>query len=131
VAHEGMKGNTILLLWNSAAVAGVKQKAIKLNGEAIDISADDDSGWRKLLTTSKLDSVDVTLSGVTRSQNLKTDWFAGTRSRTMTITYPSGGVISGTFFLHAYTDTGPFNDAATFEAQFQSTGTVTFTPGGS
>lgn len=126
-----IKGLNIVLLWNAVAIAGARQKALKLNGEMIDISADDDAGWRKLMTVSKLDSVDITVSGVTRSKALKTDWFAGTRTRTMSWTDSSGNVVTGSFFMASYTDTGPFNDATTFEAQFHSTGTVTFTPGGS
>lgn len=128
---QGMKGLSIVLLWNSAAVAGCRTKALKLNGEPIDISADDDAGWRKLLTVSKIDSVDITVSGVTRSKTLKTDWFAGTRTRTMSWTDPSGNVVSGSFFMASYSDTGPYNDGTTFEAQFHSTGVVAFTPGGS
>ena len=110
-------------------IPGVQEKGIALNGEAVDVSADDSGGWRELLTLAGENQVDVSLSGVTREDQLKTDWFAGNRTKAVTITYPDGGVISGTFFLASYSETGPFKDATTFEAELQSTGSVTFTPG--
>gem|GEM_PF-3682251 len=50
-------------------------------------------------------------------------WFNGDRSQTAVITYPDGGVLSGTFFL-----AGAYNDATTFQAEPQSSGPVTSTP---
>lgn len=121
-------GRQVEFEWNSAPVEGVREKGIALNGEAIDITSDDSAGWRELLSVSAQDEVEITLSGVTKDQILKTDWFAGTRTRTVNITYPNGDIISGSFFLASYTDTGPYNDATTFEATLQSTGVVSFTP---
>jgi hypothetical protein len=47
--------------------------------------------------------------------------------QTATITYPDGGVLSGTFFLASYTDTGAYHDATTFQAELQSSGPVSYT----
>lgn len=126
-----MTGRSVLLTWNSAAIAGVREKSVALNGTPIDVTADDDAGWRKLLTASGEDHVDIDLSGVTKSQILKSDFFAGTRTRTISLTYPSGGVLTGSFYLASYSEKGPFKDAVTFDAKFQSTGPITWTPGGS
>ena len=62
------------------------------------------------------------------ADKLKDDWFNGDRMQTATITYPDGGVLSGTFFLASYTDTGAYNDATTFQAELQSSGPVSYTP---
>lgn len=131
------KGRLIQFNWGDdggspptpVSIPGVREKSIALNGEAIDVSADDSLGWRELLDVSAEDQVDLSISGVTKNEALKTDWFAGNRTKTVTITYPSGGVLTGTFFLMNYNDTGAYNDATTFEAELQSTGPVTFTPG--
>lgn len=124
-------GRTIIMLWGGAAIAGVRQKAIKLNGTPLDISSDDDAGWRKLLTLSGEDSVELDLSGVTKSQNLKSDFFAGTRTKTVSLTYPSGGVLSGTFYMGAYDETGEYKKEVTFTLKLQSSGVIAWAPGAS
>lgn len=123
-----MKGRNIGFTWGGAAVLGIREKGIALNGEGIDITSDDDNGKRALLDVSAEDQVDLTISGVTKDAILKTDWFAGTRTKEVELTYPNGDTITGQFFLANYTDTGPYNDAVTFEATLQSTGDFTFTP---
>lgn len=121
-------GRQITFTWNALTIAGVREKGVSLNGEPIDISADDSAGWRELMTLAGQNEVNISLSGVTKDQTLMKDWFAGTRTRTAVLTYPDGRVISGTFFLATFSDTGPYNDAVTFEAEIQSSGVVTYTP---
>ena len=131
------KGRAIIFTWGDDGgspvtpfqIPGVREKGIALNGEAIDISADDSGGWRELLDLPAENQIDLSISGVTREDQLKTDWFAGTRTKAVTITYPDGGIISGTFYMATFSETGPYNDATTFEAELQSTGIVTFVPG--
>lgn len=125
------KGKAIALAWGGASVGGVREKGIALNGEPVDITDDDSSGWRELLDVAGQNQVDLSISGLTKNDLLKQDWFAGDRTKPVTVTYPDGGVLAGTFYLASYTDTGPYNDATTFEAELQSTGAVTYTPAGS
>lgn len=122
-------GRGIAMTWNALALLGVRQKAITINGESINISSDEDSGWQTLLAESGEQSVNLAISGVTKSKVLKTDWFAGTRTRAVILTYWDGSSISGNFRLADYKETGNYKEAVTFEATLQSTGTVTFTPG--
>ena len=42
-------GRNIILNWGAQPIAGVKEKALTVSGEPIDISSDDDAGWRSLL----------------------------------------------------------------------------------
>ena len=130
--NRGFKGRKIKFAWGGATptneIPGVREKSIALNGEAIDVTGDDSNGWREVLEEAAENQVDISISGVTRNDALKQDWFAGTRTKAVTITYPDGAVLAGTFFLATYTDTGPYNDATTFEAELQSSGAVTYTP---
>lgn len=120
-------GRTIELTWGGAAIPGVREKAVALNGEPIDITSDDSLGWRELLSDNVAENqVTISISGVTKSFALKQDWFGNNRMQAVTITYPDGSVLTGNFFLASYTDTGPYNDATTFEAELQSTGVVAF-----
>lgn len=120
-------GRTIELTWSGAAIPGVREKSVALNGEPIDITSDDSLGWRELLSTDPAENqVNISVSGVTKSFAMKQTWFSNNRMRTATITYPDGSVLSGEFYMVSYTDTGPYNDAITFEAELQSSGPVAF-----
>lgn len=112
-------------------IPGVREKGIELNGEAIDITSDDDNGWRSLLSVPAENQVNINLSGVTKNARLRNDWFAGNRLQAARLTYPDGSIINGTFYLATYNETAAYNGAVAFEAALQSSGTVTFTPGSS
>lgn len=126
-----MAGRQVVLQWNATSLAGVREKNMTLNGDPIDVSSDDDNGWRKLMTISAEDQVNLDLSGVTKSQTLKSDWFAGNRTRAASLTYPSGGVLSGDFFMASYSEKQATKEAVTFEMSTQSSGTITWSPGSS
>jgi predicted secreted protein len=122
-------GRDLGFTWNGASVAGIQEKGISLNGEPIDITSGENNGKRALLAVAAQDEVSISISGITKSRVLLADWFAGTRTRTVVMTYDDGSTITGTFFLQSYTDTGPYNAAVTFEAQLLSTGTIVYTAG--
>lgn len=110
-------------------IPGVREKGIELNGEAIDITSDDDNGWRALLSVAAENQVNISLSGVTKNARLKNDWFAGTRLAPARLTFPDGAVISGNFFLASFTETASYKEAMTFEATLNSSGTISYTAG--
>lgn len=120
-------GRKIELTWGGQPIPGVREKSVALNGEPIDITSDDSLGWRELLSDDPAENqVTISVSGVTKSFKMKQDWFANNRMQTLAITYPDGGVLTGDFYLATYTDTGPYNDATTFEAELQSSGVIAF-----
>lgn len=123
-------GRRIILLWGGDEIPGVREKGIKLDGAPIDVSSEEDGGWATLLSGGDVSErkVEISLSGVTKSQHLKADWFAGTIEKAISITYPDGREMSGTFQLSSYSEKGPYKDATTFEATLMSSGMVTFTP---
>jgi predicted secreted protein len=123
-------GRQVTFTWNGAAVLGVREKGISLNGEPINVTSDEDSGWRTLIPdVPNEDQVEVKLSGVSKDTRLKVDWFARTRTRAAVFTFPNGDVISGTFMIATFSEGVPYNNAITFEATLMSHGAVTFTPG--
>lgn len=124
----GHLGRSVAFTWGGAAVLGVQEKGVTVNGEAVDISSDENSGWRTLLSEPGEKQVDISISGVVKDKVFITDLFAGTIQKTVTITYPNGSVISGTFHLVSTAETHPYKTATTFEATLQSSGAVTFTP---
>jgi predicted secreted protein len=125
-------GREIELYWggNSPAdsIAGIREKAISMNGEPIDITSDDSAGWRELIAnTSAENQVSISISGVSKDRRLITDWYAGNRTQNATIGFPGGDSFSGDFYLQSLSETGPYNDAVTFQAEIISTGVVTYT----
>jgi predicted secreted protein len=94
-------GRQITLFWGEESPAveiqGLREKGIELNGEPIDVTSDDDNGWRTLLTVPAENQINISLSGVSKDDTLKTDWFAGNRTKEATITFADGGTMVGTF----------------------------------
>lgn len=62
----GYLGRKVNLTWGGSAVLGIREKGVTINGEPIDVTSDDDNGWRKLLTEAGEHSVDISISGVTK-----------------------------------------------------------------
>ena len=125
-------GRNITLTWGSdsppQAIAGVKEKSLTLNNEPIDITSDDDAGWRSLLATPGQKQVELKVSGVTKDRKLIADWFAGQLTQAVILTYEDGATITGSFFLSEYSDKGNFKDATAFDATLMSTGVIAYTP---
>lgn len=122
-------GRRVTFLWNAAAVLGVREKGLTVNGEPVDITSDENSGWRTLLDEPGEMTVDIKISGVTKDERFLTDLFAGNVQRTASLTWFSGAVLTGTFQLVNRSETQPYKDAMSFEASLQSSGAITYTPG--
>lgn len=127
-------GRRVIVRWNGEQIPGVREKAASFNGEPLNITSDEDSGWQTLLGTPEEGgdvgekSIEFTMSGVTKSAVLKNAWFGQNRIGTLEVTYPDGSIISGVFHLATYSETDPYNEASTFESTFQSSGEPTYTP---
>ncbi|MCB1476651.1 MAG: hypothetical protein H6883_07245 [Rhodobiaceae bacterium] len=125
-------GREVAFTWNDEEIPGVQEKNVSCNGEPIDVSADESAGWRELLDTDGESAVSISLTGVTKSTQLKADWFAGTRTRDVELTYPDGGVLSGSFRMVSFQQGMGYKAGVTFQAELQSTGAVIYTaPSGS
>lgn len=123
-------GRLLLIKKNAVAIAAVTEKSVSINHEPIDITSDDDDGWRKLLGTVATRSVDLSVSGVAGDTTLRTI-AAGTGSQLLTditLEWPNGDVLSGDFYMSSYEESGSTADKITFSAKFQSSGLITFTP---
>lgn len=123
----GFAGRAVVFTWNGQAVAGTREKGITFNGEAINVTSDEDDGWRTLLDVSAEDSIDISLSGVTKDDVLANAYMTGQRTGIARLEYPNGRVIEMDAYLANYGEAAPYNNATTFTATIQSTGVPTFT----
>lgn len=123
-------GRKVDFLWNAAAILGVREKSLSINGEAVNVTSDEDDGVQILLAEDAETSVQIELSGVTKDTVLRVAKLAGGASlqEDVTLTYTNGDAISGTFQLGPYSEGQPYNEAVTFTASLMSTGAVTYTP---
>lgn len=112
-------------------VAGVRTKSLQINGEPIDITNDDDAGWRKLLDQPGEVQVEISVSGILKDETLATEAVnTADRSQYTGFEWPGAGTpgkMSGEFFLSSFQITGEYQGAATFEASFLSNGPIAFT----
>jgi predicted secreted protein len=135
-----VKGRSILVKRGAVAaevtIAAVRTKALKINGEPIDVSTDDSGVWADKLQDAGQVSVSITVSGVVKDHTLlQESLVAGDRSQSTVFQYPLSGAqatpdkVQGDFFLASYQESGDYKEGAVFEAEFQSNGVVTFTAG--
>ena len=83
------KGNAITFTWDGSAIAAVRQVDLNLSGEPIDITSNDSSGWRTLLTVSAEDQVSITVSGLTDTISVLKDDFFNDKANAVVLTQPT------------------------------------------
>lgn len=122
------KGRELLIKRGTNVIAGVRTKGVSFNGEPIDVTSDDDGGYRTLLTDAGTQSIDLSVEGITKDANLRAVVMAGgsLMLTNITIEYPDGAELSGNFFLTSLEETGTYNEAVTFSASLQSSGEWTY-----
>ena len=122
-------GRKLLIKRNDVLLAGVRTKGVAINREPVDITNDDDDGWRGVLHEPGEKQIDLTVGGVTKDDTLRQIAFTEPAIlEEMVLEYPDGSLIEGDFFISSYNESGDYNDAITFEATFQSSGVIEYTP---
>lgn len=122
-------GRELLIKKGATVLAGVRTKTVTINGEPIDVTTDDDSGFRTLLADPATRSIDLSVEGITKDAVLRAI-VAGGGSQLLTditVEYPDGAVIAGDFYLVSIEESGEYQDAVTFTASLQSSGEYTYT----
>lgn len=111
------------------SVGGVQEKNLTLNSEPIDITSDDDNGWRAVLAEPGQHEVGIKLSGVVKDDTLLVRWFNLTNKLAMCrLVYPNGAEIEGSFYMSSYNRNNSYKEAVTFDCDLISNGVITFTP---
>ena len=122
-------GRTVVLEVAGAAVAGARTKSFTIGNEPVDITSDDDSGFRTLLSVAGTKTLDMSVEGVTKDGSLIA-LASGSSGliEDVEMTFPGIGVVAGDFFVASVELGAAYNEASTFSASFQSSGSYTFTP---
>lgn len=125
-----ISGRKVRIKKGATAVAGARADNITINNEPIDITDKDDAGWRTMLADAGVRSVDADVEGVLIDSTLIAV-AVGTASSLLsawTLEIDGIGDFTGDFYLNSFAITGEQADTATFTANIQSSGTITFTP---
>lgn len=112
------------------AVIGARTKSVTLNNEGIDISSDDDDGFRTFLAADPaMRSIDMTVEGILKDSSLIELAAAGGDSLISgyELDFDGIGTFSGDFHFGSIQLGAPYNEAVTFSATIGSSGPFTFT----
>lgn len=110
-------------------IAAIRTKNPTIAREPIDVTSDDDDGFRTLLAEPGQRQIDLSFSGVTEDDVLLEAAAAGTPAfERLNLLFPSGATIEGDFFFNNLSVTGEYNQSVTFEGEMQSSGAWTYAP---
>lgn len=132
----GFNGRKLTFDWDTTTLAGVRTRGFTINNEHVDVTNDDDSGWRTLLADPGLRSIEVTVGGITVDEVLINEMMkASIEGEPLDANLPTGtaagvttpGTLAGTFFCSSYEQTGEHDGSVEFSATFMSTGAITYT----
>lgn len=128
----GFNGRELTFDWDSTTLVGVRTRGVTNTNALVDVTTDDDAGWRTLLATPGLKNVDVTLSGITSDEVMIAEFFnSAPTGETLQVDLPSSlaspGNVSGTFMLQSLETSGDHDGAVEFSMTLQSSGEVTYT----
>ncbi len=126
----GHSGRELVVKRNGSTIARVVSKGVQINGEAVNVTTDDDGKWRTLLEEAGEAGVDISVEGVYTSSAdaLIADVVNGTAIRAGEVEFPSGATLTGSWRLNNVEISGETAGRAEFSASLQSSGTVTWTP---
>lgn len=124
-------GRDIVIKIAGVPFAVVKEKTLTHNKEAVDVTADEDNGWRRLLPIAGSRSIDASVSGVCDDVNipLLQNLWINNAFADVTLEYPDGSVAEAEdgFYLNGFEASGSHDGDAAFSATLQSSGIVTIT----
>lgn len=125
----GYNGRNLTISWDSTVLTGVRSRGVNIDASPVDITTDDDSGWRTLLADAGVRSIDFPVAGITSDEVLIAEIFQASGSHEpITVNLPTGnGTISGSGMLTNLQINGETDGAVEFTATFMSSGAQTYT----
>lgn len=134
----GNASRDLIISKNGTRLAGINSKSISAAKEPIDVTTDEDNGYRCLLDVAGTKTLDISFSGVTKDLVLRGQILTE-QTQLLTdieIEFPpvgaqvTGDTITGDFFFNGHSETGGSSDGAIeFSGTLQSSGEWTYTPG--
>jgi predicted secreted protein len=129
----GYNGNLLVIRRAAVALAGIKQKSLKINREPVDVTVDESLGWISLLGRPGTRQVEIGFTAVVTTTNEAyfNSVVAGltTLDATVTVLMPNAQVLACAegFFFGSGSFSAAADGAVEFEGTLSSSGPVTLT----
>ena len=128
----GFNGRQLTIDYDSTTLVGVRTKGYTITNDYVDVTTDDDAGWRTLLTDPGLRSLEVTVGGISSDEVLMAEIMAASIANgAVDIALPSAlavpGTLSGNFLVSSFEQNGEHDGAVEFSATFMSNGVIAYT----
>ncbi len=122
-----ISGRDLIVKKADTPIAGVRTKTLAIDTGVVDITNDDDSGFRKLLNRSGTRSLNLTVEGVWTDSILSAIAAGDDTAMTLDdITIEDGtDIISGDFRMASFERAGSHDGEVTYTTELQSTGPFT------
>lgn len=124
-----ISGRDLIIRRGATAIAGVRSKTVAIDNSPVDITSDDDAGFRKLGSFAGIRSLNLSVEGVWTDQILS-DIASGAQAGLMLtdIEIDDGeDTITGDFYLATFERAGSHDADVTYTAELQSSGAWTVT----
>lgn len=120
---SALAGRKVIVSLDGTPIAACQTKTLTINKEAIDITTDDDSAWRTLLSDDAgSKSVDFKVDGIAKSTVLMNNILNNSSLVQLSVDMPGLGNYEGDFHMTSLELGAPHDDAVKFSASFQSSG---------
>lgn len=128
----GFNGRAFTFDWDSVTLAGVRTRGLTVSNEYVDVTSDDDNGWRTLLANPGVRSIEVTIGGIVTDEVILADIMAANvAAATLQADLPSSlavpGNLSGSYLISNLETTADHDGEVAFSVTFMSTGAITYT----
>lgn len=126
---NGVAARTVLVKSGTpaAVIAGIRTKTITFEGEPIDTTSDENNGWRTLIPVYGTRGMTMSVEGVVKSNVLKISALSQQVMEAITVEWPDGFKVEGSFAVANYAETGSHDGELTFSCEFRSSGEVEYT----
>ncbi len=111
-----------------ATITGKLNKSLSLNNGEIDITGDDDDGFRTLLESAAVRSIDISFDGVLKDDQILALLADGPVQGTYSIDLGTIGVFAGTFQFADIELSAEHSGPTAYSAVMKSSGAFTYTP---
>jgi TP901-1 family phage major tail protein len=113
-------------------VGGLRTTSMSINGELVDITNKDTSGWRSLMENAGFSSIQISGSGIFTNDTAARRMMVNAMERGIDayqLVFDNGDLLQGQFQVTTFTRSGEHNGAETYEITLESSGQPNFSQG--
>ena len=122
-----MNGTDITATVGGAALLGTLTKGITFNGETLDVTDDNSSGWQELAAVQGVKSLEMSFSGPLKNLEVVGLYFGASQAVELVWTFPDGGsTVTVDGVLSALSVSGDSNTPYTWDGAFASSGAAVY-----